>query len=289
MAPAVAAKPAVATMLHQPFEVPVRTMQIIARPIVRPNTVRPSFERSEQAATFAPVRLMRAVEMHSSPEMTPFSLSSPVSTASRLSGSVWALYRPDSGGAALGSGGTLGGSQAGARIYYEPGPRGVALTARISAPLAVRDGREASVGVGLRGRSVGILVERRVALDRGGRNAMSVTAYGGLYDVVLPEDFSLSGYVQFGVVGARRRDRFVDGAVRVIHPLAGAGGVKISAGAAISGGAQPGVLRGDIGPELIADVPVGARHVRITAGWRERVAGRAAPGSGPSVTTGFDF
>ncbi|MDB5712782.1 MAG: hypothetical protein JWO15_179 [Sphingomonadales bacterium] len=118
---------------------------------------------------------------------------------------------------------------------------------------------------------------------------MSVTAYGGLYDVRLPEDFRIGGYVQLGVVGARNRDKFVDGAVRIVHPLTGGGGMKLSAGATLSGGAQPGTSRADIGPELIADIPVSARIVRITAGWRERVVGSAAPVSGPSLTAGFDF
>jgi hypothetical protein len=213
----------------------------------------------------------------------------PSTALGRFSGSAWALFRPDSAGAALGTGGTLGGSQAGVRFFFEPGPRGVALTARISAPVAMRTGREASIGIGVRGRLVGILLERRIALDRGARNAMSITGYGGVSDVRLPYDLRLEGYAQFGVVGARNRDGFVDGAFGIAHRLARLGRAELYGGAGLSGGAQPGVARVDIGPELIGKVPIAGETMRLTLGWRERVAGNAAPGSGPSLSIGFGF
>ena len=208
---------------------------------------------------------------------------------SRLSGSAWALLRPDSGGAALGTGGTLGGSQAGARVFYQTGARRLVLTGRVSAPMAMRTGREASVGVALRGRSVGILLERRIALDRGARNAMSITAYGGISDIALPLGFMLDGYAQFGIVGVRSRDRFGDGAVRILHPMLRSDVMRLSAGGSISGGFQPGISRLDIGPEIVADLPIAKTPVRMSVGWRQRVAGNAAPGSGPSLSVGFGF
>ncbi|CAN5211081.1 hypothetical protein BH09PSE3_BH09PSE3_02660 [soil metagenome] len=211
------------------------------------------------------------------------------STTNRLSGSAWALFRPDGAGVALGSGGTLGGSQAGIRIFYDPGPKGVALTARISAPLAMKNGREASVGVGIRGHRIGILLERRIALDRGARNAMALTAYGGVSDVALPYGLRLDGYAQAGIVGVHSRDRFADGGLSIVRPVFRSGKTSLSVGGAVSGGGQPGVARGDIGPEMVGVLPLGGRAVRITAGWRERVAGRAAPGSGPSLSIGFGF
>jgi hypothetical protein len=210
-------------------------------------------------------------------------------TTNRFSGSAWALLRPGGSATNIGAGGTLGGSQVGARLFYEPGPQGLALTARLSAPVATRMGREASVGVGVRGRLVGLLLERRIALDRGARNAMSLTAYGGIYDVALPHGFRMEGYAQFGIVGARRRDGFADGALRISRSLMPVGQTRLSLGAALSGGAQPGVARVDLGPELTGDVPVGGKTVRLAIGWRERVAGNAAPGSGPSLSIGFGF
>jgi hypothetical protein len=209
--------------------------------------------------------------------------------ARRLSGSAWALLRPDSAGAALGTGGTLGGSQAGARFFYETGVRKLALTARISAPLAMRTGREASVGLALRSRSIGILLERRVALDRGARNAMSITAYGGVSDFALPHGFLFDGYAQFGIVGIRSRDRFADGAIRILYPMMKSDVMKLSAGGSISGGFQPGISRLDVGPEMVADLPIAKTPVRMSVGWRQRIAGNAAPGSGPSISVGFGF
>jgi hypothetical protein len=207
----------------------------------------------------------------------------------RFTGSAWALFRPESSGTALGTGGTLGGSQAGVRIFYETGVHPIALTARLSSPLAMRKGREVSVGVALRGRAVGLLLERRIALDNGARNAMSVTAYGGVSEVALPHGFVLDGYAQFGVVGLRNRDGFGDGAVRITRPILLWHAAKLSLGGIVSGGAQPGVARLDSGPEMVVDLPVAAKPVRVTVGWRQRVAGNAVPGSGPSVTIGFGF
>ena len=141
----------------------------------------------------------------------------------------------------------------------------------------------------LRSQAVGVLIERRIALDNGGRNAMSVTAYGGVSDVALPHGLFLDGYAQIGIVGLRSRDGFADSAVRILRPVLHAGSTKLSVGGAISGGAQPHLARLDTGPELVAELPVAAKSVRVTVGWRERVAGNAAPGSGPSISIGFGF
>lgn len=210
-------------------------------------------------------------------------------TRERLSGSAWALGRSGDAGLGLRTSGQLGGSQVGMRVFWEPGPRGFALTGRISTPLGVRLGREASVGLGYRTRFGGILLERRIGLDRGGRDAMALTAFGGVSDVGVRAGFRLDAYAQAGLVGFKSRDRFIDGAVRVERTLLEANRSRLSAGAGIWGGAQPGISRIDAGPQLVALVPVGAAALRISAEWRARIAGNAAPGSGPSVTAGFDF
>jgi hypothetical protein len=227
-----------------------------------------------------------AQEIRPGPEALPPLLSSSVK---RFSGSAWALSRSDGAGSSLANGGQLGGSQVGARIFYTPGPQALALTARFSAPLASPRGREASVGVALRGKNVGLIVEQRFALDKGGRDAPSVTAYGGVSEVQLGYGIRLDGYAQAGVVGIRHPQGFVDGAIRLETTVAQDRGSRLSAGLALSGGAQPGVSRLDIGPQLVARLPVGNTALRVSAEWRQRVAGNAAPGSGPAVTVGFDF
>jgi hypothetical protein len=232
------------------------------------------------------VQMASARETRPGPEALPPLLSSSVK---RFSGSAWALSRSDGAGASLANGGQLGGSQVGARIFYTPGPQVLALTARVSAPLASPRGREASVGVALRSKNVGLIVEQRFAVDKGGRNAPSVTAYGGVSEVQLGHGIRLDGYAQAGVVGIKHPQGFVDGAIRLETTVTQDRGSRLSTGVALSGGAQPGVSRLDIGPQLVARVPVGGTALRVSAEWRQRVAGNAAPGSGPAVTVGFDF
>jgi hypothetical protein len=227
----------------------------------------------------------RAIAARPGPDALP---PLPTPSVKRLSGSVWALSRT-SGSAGLANGGQLGGSQVGARVFYTPGPKMLALTARISAPLATASGREASVGVALRGRNVGLIVEQRFALNEGGRDAPSVTVYGGVSDVPLTKALRLNGYAQAGVVGISHPQAFADGAVSVETTLLQADRARLSAGIVVSGGAQPGVARLDVGPQIVARVPVADTAIRVTAEWRQRIAGNAAPDSGPAVTVGFDF
>lgn len=204
--------------------------------------------------------------------------------AKRWSASAWMLVRRD-GPVPLGSGGELGGSQVGARLFYDLAAP-IAITARVSRPLARVQGGEASAGIALRHRNVGILLERRVALDTGGRNDFSVTGYGGVSEIPVSYGARLDGYVQAGIVGS---DGFADAAVRVERTVAIIEKARISVGAGAWGGIQPGARRVDVGPQIVAQLPVEGSNIRISAEWRERVAGDAAPRSGPSLTIGVDF
>jgi hypothetical protein len=204
----------------------------------------------------------------------------------QLSG--WALVRGATSAGGLAPGGTLGGSQAGARVWYEPGPPGLALTARVSSPLATRGGSEASLGIGYRKGAVGVILEERFSLDAGVAARPSVTVFGGVSDVRLPGKLRLDGYAQAGIVGLKNRIGFIDGALRVERTVAGKT-ARLSIGAGAWGGAQPGLARLDIGPQLVARLPVLTGTVRIAADYRVRVAGRADPGSGPTLSLGMDF
>lgn len=215
-------------------------------------------------------------------------LPTAASESNRWSGSAWALMRGD-GAPSLASGGQLGGSQIGVRIFYAPGPKVVALTARVSAALSERTGREAAVGLALRGRNVGLIAEQRFALDKSGRDAPAVFAYGGVSDVDIGGGIKFDGYAQAGMVGVRDPEAFVDGALRVETALIEAEKSSLSVGAGVWGGAQKGAARIDVGPQIIARIAVAETNLRISAEWRERIAGDAAPSSGPSITVGFDF
>jgi hypothetical protein len=180
--------------------------------------------------------------------------------------------------------GQLGGSQAGVRVYRRLSPA-LMLTGRLSTALAAK-GKEASVGVGLRHGSLALLAERRMALDSGGRNDWSVTAAAGVADVRLPSGIRLDGYVQAGVVG---RDGFADGALRLERTVMGSGSERLAIGAGSWGSVQPGLARLDVGPQFVVHSTIAGRAVRLSADWRQRIAGNAAPGSGPVVTLGTDF
>jgi len=212
----------------------------------------------------------------------------PSITRNRFQISVWSLVRNASSSGSLVPGGTLGGSQIGARGWFEPGPKGIALTARISSPLASRNGSEASIGVGVRKENFGLILEERFSLDAGGRARPSVTAFGGVSEVRLRGQLRLDAYAQAGVVGLRNRVGFADGAVRIEHPLVGKN-ARLSVGAGAWGGAQPGLSRIDIGPQVVARLPVLGGNLRIAGEWRFRVGGNADPGSGPTLSIGADF
>jgi hypothetical protein len=224
-----------------------------------------------------------------------FDILPPAASPSRWSGSAWLFARPDQGRTGLAAGGQLGGSQTGVRLAYrltDLGPGSVALAGRVSTPLRSAKGAEAAVGIDwypVKKLPFRLSVERRVEIGREGRNAWSAYAAGGFYRGGLPGGLELNGYGQAGVVGARSRDLFADGAVRVGKPLALSGGKRLVIGAGAWGAAQPGASRLDIGPRAALSVPVAGATVTGAIDWRIRVTGDAEPGSGAAFTLAADF
>ena len=207
----------------------------------------------------------------------------------RLQLSAWALLRPQQGGISgpqsLATGGTLGGSQAGARLNYNV-TRQIAATFRTTSEVGRRGGE---VAAGMRIQPVGgiplwFTAERRQRIGKygGGRNAFALFLEGGVYDRPMPWQFSLDAYLQGGVVGFHHRDRFIDGGFTLTRPVY----KQFSAGFGLWGSAQPGVYRVDAGPRVSMRV---RNNVRVHADWRQRLAGNAAPGSGPALTLAGDF
>lgn len=205
--------------------------------------------------------------------------------ASRWSASAWLLVRDQGEIPVLAPGGTLGGSQAGARLLYRLG-HGFALSGRVYLPLRRTAGAEAAAGLDWRplpALPVNLLAERRQKLGREGRSAFTLTVYGGASRDLAPR-VRLDLYGQAGVVGLRSRDLFVDGSIRVARRI---GPVELGGGA--WGSAQPGAARLDAGPSLSWRLPVPNANLRLQADWRFRIAGDAAPGSGPALTLAADF
>lgn len=207
----------------------------------------------------------------------------------------WLYLRGGSAGApeAIGAGGQLGGPQAGLRLAYGFGDSG-RLRAYGRATMAVRvpEQRELAFGAAFAPVSrlpIDIAVEQRVAIGREGRTALAVMATGGVGDVALPADFRLDAYAQAGVVGARRRDGFADGAVVIDRRLGADEHAPLRLGALAAGAIQPGASRLDVGPRLTVRLPDVGKGGRVALDWRQRVAGDARPESGLALTLAADF
>ena len=212
-----------------------------------------------------------------------FTAPAPPSRPRRWAASAWLFVR-EGEARQLATGGTLGGSQAGARLSYRlngDAARPLALSVRAYAPLdRPRDG-EAALGIEwqpLARVPVRLLAERREALGSGGRSAFALLGHGGVSDRPLLGALRLDAYGQAGIVGARARDRFADGAVRIGLPIR----ERLRIGGGIWGAAQPGVTRLDVGAARRAAAPgrakpgvdrgglAGARRGRRRAGFGAR-------------------
>lgn len=207
----------------------------------------------------------------------------PVFRASRWSGSAWAIARP--GGRATPFASQLGGSQAGARIGYAvDGARRVAVYARVSAALESRQ-QEGAIGLDWRPTRlpVHLAIERRIGIA-GIRGGTAAGVIGGIGPTPVAAGVRVEGYGQAGVIVRDRAEGFADGSARATRAL---GPIDLGLGA--WGAAQRGAARLDLGPTIGVGVKLGAQTVRVTADWRQRIAGDARPGSGPAVSVGLDF
>jgi len=222
------------------------------------------------------------------PPRPPFSIPALPETPTpmrRWSASVWGIVRD--GGRTLLPGGQLGGTQAGIRLLRRLDSRGdLSASLRFSTPWQ-GIGREMAVGVDwrpVRRLPVRLLVEQRFAVDSG-QNAPAVLIVTGIGPKPVAPGLTLTAYAQAGVVGRARVEPFADGAARI--GMAVSPDMDLAFGA--WGGAQRDAQRLDIGPSLGLALPVADRRIRLSLDWRQRVAGRAAPGSGPALTLASDF
>lgn len=211
----------------------------------------------------------------------------------RWRGGAWLLWRE--GGATPAdavAAGRLGGSQAGLRLDFDLTPRAPGRTAaygRVSTAMNRPASPEAALGLSwqpTRNLPVSIAAERRISLGKGARDANALLVIGGFAPTPVVANLEAEAYAQAGMVGFRRQDLFADGEFSLMAPLAHS---PLRLGAGISGGAQPGVERLDIGPELQLRLPLPRIATRLSVEWRERIAGRAAPASGLAITLGADF
>ncbi|WP_174274403.1 hypothetical protein [Sphingomonas bacterium] len=200
------------------------------------------------------------------------------------------LYlRPGGGGATLADRGTLGGSQIAARIAVPLDPH-LAVAARAYAPLEHR-GAEGAIGIDWHPfpeAPLRLSIERRQRIDRQGRSAWSAYLAGGFYRGGGAGRLQFDGYGQAGIVGARRRDGFIDGGMRIGYRLPERG-PPIVIGAGLWGAAQPGVSRVDAGPRAAMTLPIERHSLTLAIEGRFRAAGHSSPGSGVALTLASDF
>lgn len=226
-------------------------------------------------------------------------------TAPHWSADGWLLLR--SGGNAFnapGAGlpgaviptGFYGGSQGGLilRYFFAPGSRiNPALYLRGSSGLERPRGEEVAAGVSFRPvprLPVRLLAEGRVTRTTTGTIVRPAAALvSELPPAHLPLGTRAEAYLQAGYVGGRGSTAFVDGQARIEHPLVSSNSFELRAGGGAWGGAQRGASRLDVGPTATFSFRIGPTNTRVSADYRWRVSGNAAPGSGPVVTLSAGF
>ena len=246
-----------------------------------------------------------ALAMGTPQSASPFSATAGKGGASHWSADGWLLLR--SGGNAFnapGAGlpgaviptGFYGGSQGGLilRYFLTPGSKlNPALYLRASSGIERPRGEELAAGVSFRpipGLPVRLMAEGRVTRTTGGTIVRPAAALvSELPPARLPFGSRGEAYVQAGYVGGRDSTAFVDGQARIERPLVHSSRFELRAGGGVWGGAQRGASRLDVGPTATVTFRIGPTNTRLSADYRWRVAGNAAPGSGPVVTLSAGF
>lgn len=226
--------------------------------------------------------------------------TAPVSRAARerrFSGDAWALWREGSAAPAAPGISAYGRSQAGAVLRYRllPGHSFLPTAyARVTRTLEGPRQSELAAGLSLRplpAVPVSVAAEARVSETAAGREVRPAAfAVTQLPPVSLPMDLRGEAYVQAGYVGGRFETAFVDGQARIDRRLMRLGDdEEVRAGVGAWGGAQKGAARLDVGPTASVAFRLGDAPSRIAVDYRLRVAGDAAPASGPAVTFSAGF
>ena len=211
----------------------------------------------------------------------------------RWSGDAYALFR-DAGIKGAAASPVLGGGQSGVAIAYAHDPlarRPLVVFARVFAAHDNRnliDGDTAQAAIGVRWQPISgvtVAAERLVAIGGATQGDWNLRVAGGgerKFGRLL-----VDGYGEAGVRG--NSEVYAGAQARVQTPIVSAGTVAITGGPAVWGSfqsAQPTVSRFDIGVGVTGRLPTG---LAISADWRWRVAGNAAPTNGPALTISMAF
>ena len=166
----------------------------------------------------------------------------------------------------------------------------VSFVGRVS--IAHDDTREREWAAGLRWHPSNrfpaqLSIEQRFRPDR--PDVVAAFVSGGHEGASLPLGFALDGYGQAGFVTGKSGGAFADAQLHALKNLARNEGFSLNAGAGAWAGGQGNIMRVDMGPSVRANLQVGTASLRLDTSWRFRVAGKATPGDGPTVTLSTSF
>ena len=220
----------------------------------------------------------------------------------RISADAWFLQRGGSAGIATSAtplvAGTpgYGGSQSGAVLRYRlflQDPHRLSAFLRVSSAVSTPD-REATLGLAARPvGSIPIVLQAEARLQSDGNGTRvrpAVQAVSQFPPIALPLGLRGEAYAAGGYVGGRGATPFYDAQGVIDHPLFRIGkAAELRIGGGAWAGGQKGVGRVDVGPRASVTFRLRRIGVRAAVEYRARVAGHAAPGSGPALTLSAGF
>ena len=185
----------------------------------------------------------------------------------------------------------LGGGQSGASLAYTIDPlarRPLAIVARLNAATDPAS-RQAAAGLQWHVRTgISISAERLIAIGREARNDWTMRIAAGAQRRRGPARYS--AYGEAGILG--NGDIYAGAQTRAAVAIARVGRIAIDAGPGGWASLQTGgtaIHRVDIGPSIAARIELGRASFDLAADWRFRIAGNAAPRSGPALTLSTRF
>lgn len=211
--------------------------------------------------------------------------------------SSWVLLRDGASEPALAAQQpSYGRSQLGAVVHFTlDSLSGHRPRAHLRGSVALDGAKENEAALGLSARPIPDLPLRLYGEARVQETALGSEVRGAAFAVTefaplsLPAGFEGETYLQAGYVTGRNKTGFVDGQARITSSLIDGDDFRLGVGGGAWGGAQEGASRFDIGPSAGLSWRLGQARARVSADYRFRVAGEAAPSSGPAVTISAGF
>lgn len=212
----------------------------------------------------------------------------------RWSVDSWLLLRKGGAANAAASPASYDASQAGLLVRYRLAPNSPNVPALYARATGFPDGiAPPELAVGFAARPIGNLpvtaqVEVRLREIEGRIEARPAALLVGGIERRMAE-FELQAYGQAGFVAGTDATLFADGKATLARIVSSGRSHRFSLGAGAWGGAQDGAARFDVGPSAGISLTTGRVSARVEADYRFRVAGDAAPGSGPALTLSASF